>query len=234
METFAPQFEKILEQLCSSQVSELPIADLQTAGHRDLDQIWKWRATIPAAIDLTAHRIIAQNVAQYLHSPEICACDGHWTYQELDSITNQIAIGLVSDSFGPNAATIPIYFEKSRWTPVALLAVMKADYTLVILDTTLPLSRLEAIVREVDPPVILSSLANLELAEGLIDQQVIMLCEETLRSSDAPSTQVLPTVKASANLSLVFTSGSTGTPKAAMIPHSNFSCAIYHQQAATG
>ena len=81
----------------------------------------------------------------------------------------------------------------------------------VILDTTLPLRRLEAIVREVDPPVILSSLANLELAKGLIDQQVLVLCEETLRSFNAPSTQVLPTVKASANLSLVYTSGSTGT-----------------------
>jgi amino acid adenylation domain-containing protein len=115
-----------------------------------------------------------------------------------------------------------------------MLAVMKAGCASVILDTTLPLSRLEAIVQEVDPPVILSSLANLEFAKGLIDQQVIVLCEETLRSFDAPSTQVLPTVDASANLYLVFTSGSTGPPKAAVITHSNFSSAIYHQQAATG
>ena len=106
--------------------------------------------------------------------------------------------------------------------------VIKAGCASVILDTTLPLSRLEAIVREVDPPVILSSLANLELVKGLIDQQVIVLCEETLRSFDAPSSQVLPTVDASVNLYLVFTSGSTGTPKAVVITHSNFSSAIYH------
>ena len=117
---------------------------------------------------------------------------------------------------------------------MAMLAVMRAGCTAVILDTTLPLSRLEAIVREFNSPVILSSLANLELAKGLTDQQIIVLCEETLRSFDAPSIQVLPIVDASANLYLVFTSGSTGTPKAAVITHSNFSSAIYHQQAATG
>ena len=115
-----------------------------------------------------------------------------------------------------------------------MLAIMKAGCTAVILDTTLPLSRLEAIVRELDSPVIQSSLVNLELAKGLTDQQLIVLCEETLRSFDAPSIQVLPIVDASANLYLVFTSGSTGTPKAAVITHSNFSSAIHHQQAATG
>ena len=232
--TFAMQLESIIRKLCSSQVSELTIGDLRTAGHRDLDQIWKWNAKVPATIDLTVHGIIAQNVAQYPHSPAICAWDGHWTYQELDSIATQIALKLVSDGYGPNSAVIPICFEKSRWTPVAMLAVMKAGCTAVILDTTLPLSRLEAIVREIDSPVILSSLANLELAKGLTDQQIIVLCEETLRSFDAPSIQVLPIVDASANLYLVFTSGSTGTPKAAVITHSNFSSAIYHQQAATG
>lgn len=232
--TFAAQFESILRQLCSSQVSELRIPDLRTAGNRDLNQIWKWNASTPATIDLTVHGVITQNVAQYPHSPAICAWDGNWTYQELDSIATQIALGLVSDGFGRDPAVIPICFEKSRWTPVAMLAVMKAGCASVILDTTLPLSRLEAIVREVNPPVILSSLANQELAKGLIDQQVIVLCEETLRLFDAPSTQVLPTVDASASLYLVFTSGSTGTPKAAVITHSNFSSAIYHQQAATG
>jgi amino acid adenylation domain-containing protein len=232
--TFAAQFESILRQLCSSRASELTIADLRTAGQRDLDQIWKWNASTPATIDRTVHGIIAQNVAQYPHSPAICAWDGHWTYQELDSIATRIALGLVSDGFGRSSAVIPICFEKSRWTPVAMLAVMKVGCASVILDTTLPHSRLEAIVREVDPPVIVSSLANLELARGLINRRVLVLCEETVKSFDSPSTQVLPTVDASANLYLVFTSGSTGTPKAAEITHSNFSSAIYHQQAATG
>jgi hypothetical protein len=55
--TFAAQFESILRQLCCSQVSELTIADLRTAGHRDLDQIWKWNASIPATIDLTVQSV---------------------------------------------------------------------------------------------------------------------------------------------------------------------------------
>lgn len=162
VETFALQFKSTLRQLCSSQVPELTIADLQAAGHKDLDQIWKWNASISATVDLTVHGVIAHNVAQYPHSPAMCAWDGHWTNQKFDSI--QIAHVVTVHDFGPKSAPIPTCFDKSRWTPVAMLAVMKGRCASVILDTTLPLSRLQVIVREVDSPVFLSSLANVELS----------------------------------------------------------------------
>ncbi|KAH7349171.1 hypothetical protein BKA66DRAFT_368452, partial [Pyrenochaeta sp. MPI-SDFR-AT-0127] len=124
---------------------------------RDLEPICTWIDSIPATIDLTLLGIITHNVTQYPDPPAIYTWDGHWICQELDSIAAQIAIGLVSTGCRPNSV-ISICFEKSRWTPVAMLVVMKAGCASVLLGTTLPLSRLEAIVREVNPPVILLSL----------------------------------------------------------------------------
>ena len=61
---------------------------------------------------------------------------------------------LVVDRFGSELCTqlhdfVPLCFEKSRWTIVAVLAVMKSGGTLVMMDPSLPLARLQNMATQV-------------------------------------------------------------------------------------
>jgi non-ribosomal peptide synthetase component F len=120
------------------------------------------------------------------------------------------------------------------WTPVAMLAVMKAGGSSVAMDSTLPEERLRTIVRQVDPTLIVSSAANRALASRLSPGTVVVADSvhlECLKEAlEIPFTNVKPSDK----LYVVFTSGSTGTPKGAIITHRNFSSAIKHQRGVFG
>ena len=108
---------------------------------------------------------------------------------------------------------VPLRFEKSKLVPVAVLAVMKAGATCVLLDSTLPNERLRSIIRQVSPKLILTSAAleARDQAAHVYEVPRIRLDEEAASRAkySAPFTQ-LPAVDPSTVLYIVFTSGSTG------------------------
>lgn len=233
VEKLAAQFDLILRQLCDPDMAQLRIADIDTVSQGDLEEIWGWNAVVPKTIDHAVHDLIAENARTHPDSPAVCAWDGNWTYQQLDSIATRIAHHLVGLGVGPNVI-VPLCFEKSRWVPIAMLAVMKAGGASVALDTTLPQDRLRSVLQQVNPSLVLSSSSSRKFAEGLTDQPIMVLGEGHQKELDEPALQTLPKVKPWNKLYVVFTSGSTGIPKGVIVTHSNFSSAIHHQQAITG
>lgn len=111
-----------------------------------------------------------------------------------------------------------------------MLAVMKAGGASIALDISQPESRLLSIIQQLHPAIILTSVANKELAERLRVKTVVEVGQSTLGKISTHSEGTLPRVDPSSPLYTVFTSGSTGTPKGAIISHANFSSAIKHQQ----
>jgi non-ribosomal peptide synthetase component F len=125
---------------------------------------------------------------------------------------------------------VPLCFEKSMWTTVATLGILKAGAAFVMLDPTLRELRLGEIVQQVDANVIISSTLNKELVSRLGNQTV------TLDWSFFDATEVLSDdlinwkrARPSSLLYVVFTSGGAGTPKGAMITHKRLSSALHHQ-----
>lgn len=228
------QFDVILRQLCDPDLAQRKLVDINTVSTRDLEQIWQWNAVIPETINQTVHDLIAENASRHPDSPAVCAWDGHWAYQELESIATRIAHRLVTLGVGPDV-TVPLCFEKSRWMPVAMLAVMKAGGASVALDTTLPQDRLRTILQQVDPLLVLSSSSSQKLAKQLTSRTLVVLGDDYEKDFyKHPLHKTLPKVEPWNNLYLVFTSGSTGVPKGVIVTHSNFMSAIHHQQAITG
>ncbi|CAG8905552.1 unnamed protein product [Penicillium egyptiacum] len=227
MERIASQFEHVLRQVCMATTQ--PVDHIQTLSGTDLAELWEWNSSVPPAIPECVHSLITTTAQDYGDQPAICAWNGHLSYFELDQLSKHLASHLRAFGVGPGSI-IPLCFEKSMWHPVAALGVMKSGAACLSMDSTQPESRLQSIVRQVNPRVVLASAKTAGLAGHLSDAEVMIIDQDyfDLVAKDT-LTQPLPTVHPSDVLYVVFTSGSTGTPKGVVTTHQNFASAAVHQ-----
>ncbi|TRX87715.1 hypothetical protein FHL15_011392 [Xylaria flabelliformis] len=248
------QFEGVLRQLCHAGPDpDITVRNISTVSKRDLVDIWSWNNTdVPKAVEACVHDLITETVRRQPEALAIHAWDGDLTYQELDDLSTRLAYYLASIVRVASGDLIPLCFEKSMWTSVAMLGVMKAGAASVTMDSTYPEVRLRTIIEQAHTyskkPIILSSIANESLVYRLLKTNIyrnvvtnrtrydpVVIPEVILRNQmHTLGRQPVANVQPSHILYVVFTSGSTGTPKGAMITHRNFSSAIRHQRAAFG
>lgn len=232
------QFGHLVRQI-SRHDPEATIRDVQTISEEDLADIWLWNENLPPDVDACVHHQFINMAIQQPASPAVCAWDGDFTYQELDTLSTKVSSHLLALGLRPRTgAIVPLCFEKSKWTVVGMLAVMKAGAASVAMDPSYPEAHLQSIVRQAhahgsEKQFILSSKMNGGLSKRLAqDSAAAIIVVETVAQDE--STPVIDwnhaSVKPSDLLYVVFTSGSTGTPKGAMISHGNFSSAIEHQK----
>jgi hypothetical protein len=222
--------ETVLRKLCHSVCQALRLTEIEWLGERGLRKIWSWNsnANVPESVDLPVHELLALVSQRQPRAQAICAWDGDWTYEELDYLSDRLAYRLLDEATA-ESTTVPIFIEKSRWVPVAMLAVMKAGLTSCLLDSALPLSRLQSIVQQIRPEMMLASPGQADFARTLLHDEPIVVDAAHLAELPAePSIRTLPTVAPDTPLYIVFTSGSTGTPKGVVISHQSMSSALVH------
>ena len=83
--------------------------------------------TLPTSIDAPVHAIIARQVRGQPDAQSVCAWDASFTYRELDNLSSRLAsrLRMPDVDLGPGTL-VPPCFEKSAWTVVAIMGVMKA------------------------------------------------------------------------------------------------------------
>ncbi|KAL2008984.1 hypothetical protein VTN00DRAFT_7178 [Thermoascus crustaceus] len=224
------QFEHVLHQICAEPLS---LRDVEAISEQDKIDIWKWNSAVPETVEGCMHDFISHNARQRPDAPAICAWDGELTYGQLEQDSTRLAHHLVCLGVKPNMI-VPLCFEKSMWTTVAIMAVMKAGAASVLLHASLPEDRLRIIVQQVEAQLILSSAANQELASRLGNCELVVIDKKRFQHFQLLADSKLPTVKPSDKLYVVFTSGSTGIPKGVVVTHSNFRSTAKHQQSIMG
>ncbi|KAM0437030.1 hypothetical protein ACHAQK_007508 [Fusarium lateritium] len=192
----------------------------------DLETIWGWNSQVPIVWERCVHEIIIEKALLRPEAQAISAWDGSLRYRELDTLSSALAHHLIGLGVEPGDI-IPLCFQKSMWTIVSVLAVLKAGATFFLLDTTQPENRINSIMSQVDSKVILTSVQTQSVSNRFIQTAVVV--DQELFSNLVTPQDVLPRVSPESNAYIVFTSGTTGQPKGVMVPHSSFSSAIYHQ-----
>lgn len=137
------QAESVLSLMQSTAAALVPHAsgDNQTlrsvnmVSTEDVSDIWQWNSDVPVTVDDCVHHIIMRTCHERPQAQAICAWNGDWTYAELIKLSDRLAHLLVSYGVGPEVV-VPLCFEKSKWTPIAMMAVMKAGGASVAMDST--------------------------------------------------------------------------------------------------
>ncbi|KAI1172004.1 peptide synthetase [Nemania sp. FL0916] len=199
---------------------------------KQLEQIWTWNSPAPPTLETCMHDIIKDCAKMRPGDLAIESWDGNFTYHDVDSLSDIFATKLAGLGVAPGT-NVPLCFEKSRWTVVAVLAVMKAGGTFALTDPSQPEGRLRTIVEQTGANVLITSELQRDLGSRIAPNATrFTLTQQLLDEAQAPS--ALPKVPASTNLYIQFTSGSTGKPKGVVISHANYTSGAIPRADAVG
>jgi amino acid adenylation domain-containing protein len=180
-----------------------------------------WNETPAQALpDCCVHELFERQAAENPDRTAVLCKGARLMYAELNRSANALAHYLKAQGVGPEVL-VGVCIERSMDMLVALLAILKAGGAYVPLDPHFPKARLDLILEDAQPLLVLT---ERRLAHLVSNGQTRLLEVDTERESYCSGESGNPPRSSGAsNLAYVlFTSGSTGRPKGVQIPHSAF------------
>jgi amino acid adenylation domain-containing protein len=147
------------------------------------------------------------------------------TYRQLNQRANRLAHRLITMDVRPNRL-VAVAMKRSPDLVVALLATLKAGGAYVPLDIDYPTERLNAMLADCRPSIVLvdehGAQALVELAGDVPILNIAADAAGRLEADVDPRHEAIG-LQSNDLVYVIYTSGSTGTPKAAQVHHEGFS-----------
>ncbi|NRN71453.1 Non-ribosomal peptide synthetase, partial [Kibdelosporangium sp. 4NS15] len=198
-----------LETLLRAAVAEpdLPIGGIDVLTEDEHDRITaQWVPTdVPAT---TIPELFAAQVRRSPDHPALIFEDVELSYAELDALSNRLARLLVSRGVGPESV-VALALPRSVHLVTSILAVLKAGAAYLPLDPDYPAERIEFMLADAAPAIVLS--------DKPLAYETVALDETDL--TEWSSEPVTSTVTPDHPAYVIYTSGSTGRPKGVVVPH---------------
>ncbi len=138
------------------------------------------------------------------------------------------AIGTALAKKELNDTPIPVFSGRNVYTPAAFWGVVYSGHAYVPIDSRLPKLRIQKILSQLEPSVILADAESYETVRELAEGVDILIVEDLLETS--VEGELLETIRRQMvetdPLYVIYTSGSTGNPKGVVTSHHSLMCYI--------
>ncbi|HEY6925770.1 MAG TPA: amino acid adenylation domain-containing protein, partial [Steroidobacteraceae bacterium] len=208
-----------LEQAPQSPALSLSVLP-ETERHQVIEQFNTTPASYPNEL---VHELFEQQVERTPHGVAVVYEGQALTYAELNARANQLAWYLRERQVGPDQR-VGIFVERSLEMVVGLLGILKAGGAYVPLDPGYPLERLQYILSDAAPRLLLTQthlaarLRHTRTPAIELDGQWHEIARQPCGNLDSRTLGLRPD-----HLSyVIYTSGSTGQPKGVMVEHAGF------------
>lgn len=214
-ESVAATFVKALNNIAEH--ANTPISQLDHVHDTSKELIWNWNSTMPATTVACVHEMVEKQVAARPQTLAIRGWDGDFSYQEMNMLASRLASHLLEFGVGPDVF-VPVCFDKSAWTVIAMLGVLKAGGGVVPLDANHPADALEGKVADAGAHIVVASEARASLFEAMVPY-VVAVGPDLFHSLGEDLDDVQSGVCPEDPAFVMFTSGSTGKPKGVVLCH---------------
>jgi amino acid adenylation domain-containing protein len=179
------------------------------------------------AYDTTATLVslFGQAVSRYPHKAALVAGSREITYQELGTLSGQLARALMQEYGVLPGDRIVLYFERNEWLVIGILAVLKAGAAYVPVDPAYPLARANYIINDSGSPLVLFDTEPGEEIRNLWNDRIFVNIREQEYAGDTAVARVDPASLAY----VIYTSGTTGDPKGVLVTHQNVTRLLFNQ-----
>ncbi|MEL5213898.1 amino acid adenylation domain-containing protein [Serratia nevei] len=193
-------------------VSHIDLLPLAERGH--LLHGWN-RTERDYPLDQTLAALFEQQVRRTPDATALVSGAESLSYAQLNARANRLAHALIARGVGPDSR-VAVCAERGLHMVTALFGILKAGGAYVPLDPAYPGERLQYILQDADPVLLLADAAGrAALGEPATPQLALEAALPDTLSAENPERRA----QASHLAYVIYTSGSTGKPKGAMNEH---------------
>ncbi|KAL4915856.1 hypothetical protein BDW62DRAFT_187764, partial [Aspergillus aurantiobrunneus] len=202
------------------------ISDLDVIPSADIENLHRWNSTVSSTISGSVHDKIHQKALSQPAAQAVYGWDGELTYGELTELTDRLAHYLRTLGVREEVM-VGLCFDKSMWTIVSMLAVLKCGGVVVPLGAQLPVQRLEHILNDTGVPVVLSMAKHASKFSSETTTNVLTI-DAGFLAALPPASHPLsnPGLTSESAAVVIYTSGSTGNPKGVVLTHGSICTSI--------
>lgn len=220
MGTFLDQLTHVLAQLSMKNAQNQLLGELELLSALDERKIRDANNYFPQPSQICVHHLISKQVEVRPDAIAVYSRTLSLTFAQLEIMSTKFAHHLSKLGVG-RGRFVALHLEKTVLTALAVLGVLKSGGAFVFLEPSFPYGRLEEIVSQAKPAVIVSSPRYASESSKLVSTMIV-LDQESLIDLPIPHT-ALCAAQPDDIAYVTFTSGSTGKPKGVMHTHQNLS-----------
>jgi len=222
-------YQAVLESATADPAQAVNHLEILPAAERRQVLYERNATAAPYDPDTFVQRLIEAQVARTPAATALVFEDAPLSYAELNARANRLAHHLRAMGVKPDAR-VAVCAERSFEMVIALLATLKAGGAYVPFDPTFPAERLQFMIEDAAPVVLLTQthlkalFSTLNSASGLDRALPVIDLADATAWSQMPASNPDPEAIGLAPQHLayvIYTSGSTGKPKGVMVEHRN-------------